>query len=194
MATGGAEGFLRCGCMSGFDSVIERRPYHRNCGCALHGKNGGCPLPGAGKSRAVSYPIRRSWSEGSLVLMASAQPSSAATSPAVAQAPPKGRMRRLGSSSSFCDEFEEWRVRHVHSTLHVFWNMKSVLEISIWEIPNLIDSFFFFILFQISIDKHPMLPCSFMIFAYIYIYMYIDSLSSLLGLQSRFPNTHRLEK
>ncbi|KAK4757576.1 hypothetical protein SAY87_018877 [Trapa incisa] len=111
MATGAADAFLRCGCMSGFDLGIDRRPYHRNCSCALHEKkNGGsCPLPGAGKGRAVSYPIRRSWSEGSLALMASAQPppSSAGTSPVLAPMLPKGRMKKLGSSSSFCDDFDE---------------------------------------------------------------------------------------
>ncbi|OWM72850.1 uncharacterized protein LOC116194321 [Punica granatum] len=108
MATGAADGFLRCGCISGFDSGVERRPYHKNCSCALHEKKkgGGCPLAGAGKNRSVSYPIRRAWSEGSLALMANSQPSPS-TSPAVAQAPAKGQMRRLGSSSSFCSEFEE---------------------------------------------------------------------------------------
>ncbi|KAK4775331.1 hypothetical protein SAY86_010266 [Trapa natans] len=92
MATGAADGFLRCGCMSSFDCLIERRPYHKNCGCALHEKKNGC-WSGSGKSRAVSYPIRRTWSEGSLTLMAGAQ-TSPATSPRVAQILAKGQMRR----------------------------------------------------------------------------------------------------
>ncbi|XP_039141179.1 uncharacterized protein LOC120278451 [Dioscorea cayenensis subsp. rotundata] len=40
MATG-VEALLRCvfeGCIAFSDADIERRPYHRNCGCALHGK------------------------------------------------------------------------------------------------------------------------------------------------------------
>lgn len=80
-ATGAADGFLRCvyeGCISGRDTEIERRPYHRNCGCALHSKsnqkgrgNHYTCSNGLPKSKNVSYPIRRSWSEGSLVLAAS---------------------------------------------------------------------------------------------------------------------------
>ncbi|KAF9614440.1 hypothetical protein IFM89_018585 [Coptis chinensis] len=41
MAT--AEGLLRCvfdGCLSVSDIEIERRPYHRNCSCALHKSKG----------------------------------------------------------------------------------------------------------------------------------------------------------
>ncbi|XP_010047178.2 uncharacterized protein LOC104436145 [Eucalyptus grandis] len=86
MATGAAECLLRCvyeGCISGCDSGIERRPYHRNCGCALHKKSGSnFPRPPTGKGKSVSYPIRRAWSEGSLVLMASAS-SSPSSSPVV---------------------------------------------------------------------------------------------------------------
>ncbi|KAK4746555.1 hypothetical protein SAY87_025592 [Trapa incisa] len=105
MATGAADGFLRCGCMSSFDCVIERRPYHKNCGCALHEKKNDA---GSGKSRAVSYPIRRTWSEGSLALMAGAQ-MSPVTSPVVAQMLIKGLMRRPGSCSSFPNDLEEER-------------------------------------------------------------------------------------
>ncbi|KAK7329987.1 hypothetical protein VNO77_24171 [Canavalia gladiata] len=59
------------GSISGYDNCIERRPYHRNCGCALHNKsfkNCTHKLP---MCNSVSYPIRRAWSEGSLVLAAS---------------------------------------------------------------------------------------------------------------------------
>nr|XP_010942290.1 uncharacterized protein LOC105060324 [Elaeis guineensis] len=47
------------GCIAFFDNEIRRRPYHRNCSCALH-QSGGLPkdLPCNTK---VSYPIRRSW-------------------------------------------------------------------------------------------------------------------------------------
>lgn len=60
------------GCISGYDNCIERRPYHRNCGCALHKKqpkNRTHKLP---RCNNVSYPMKRACSEGSLVLAAAA--------------------------------------------------------------------------------------------------------------------------
>ncbi|PKA48295.1 hypothetical protein AXF42_Ash020730 [Apostasia shenzhenica] len=42
-----------------FDGEIRRRPYHRNCGCALHRSRvvpADAPCP---TSSTVSYPIRR---------------------------------------------------------------------------------------------------------------------------------------
>ncbi|KAL0903587.1 hypothetical protein M5K25_027977 [Dendrobium thyrsiflorum] len=42
-----------------FDGEIRRRPYHRNCGCALHRSRAiavDAPCP---SSSTVSYPIRR---------------------------------------------------------------------------------------------------------------------------------------
>ncbi|KAK7291991.1 hypothetical protein RIF29_07592 [Crotalaria pallida] len=79
MATGAAaDGLFRSvysGSISGYDNCVERRPYHRNCGCALHNNkspsnNNNCThkLP---RSNNVSYPLRRAWSEGNLVLAAS---------------------------------------------------------------------------------------------------------------------------
>ncbi|KAI4335607.1 hypothetical protein L6164_014240 [Bauhinia variegata] len=79
-----ADGFFQClyeGCISGYDNQVERRPYHRNCGCALHSKTRKNCTPKSAKCNQVSYPIRRSWSEGSLTLMASAH-SSPSSSPA----------------------------------------------------------------------------------------------------------------
>ncbi|KAL3535958.1 hypothetical protein ACH5RR_004419 [Cinchona calisaya] len=74
MATGAAgDGILRRvfdGCISGSDLTIQRRPYHRNCSCALHKSRGHCSH--ASKYHNVSYPIRRSWSESCLALMAAA--------------------------------------------------------------------------------------------------------------------------
>nr|XP_027065419.1 uncharacterized protein LOC113691474 [Coffea arabica] len=74
MATGAAgDGILRGmfdGCISGSDLGIQRRPYHRNCSCALHKSRGHCSH--ASKYNNVSYPIRRSWSEGCLALMGAA--------------------------------------------------------------------------------------------------------------------------
>ncbi|KAK8597900.1 hypothetical protein V6N13_095294 [Hibiscus sabdariffa] len=71
MATGAVDGFFRSlpyeGCICGSDLDVERRPYHRNCRCALHDKslhgNCSCFFP---KSKKVSYPVRRSWNEGCL--------------------------------------------------------------------------------------------------------------------------------
>ncbi|KAI4344234.1 hypothetical protein L6164_011484 [Bauhinia variegata] len=87
MATGAAaDGLFRSvfeGCISGYDNDVERRPYHRNCGCALHSKSGKNSTRKLANCNHVSYPMRRSWSEGSLTLMASAHssPSSSPTAP-----------------------------------------------------------------------------------------------------------------
>ncbi|KAG6481391.1 hypothetical protein ZIOFF_057992 [Zingiber officinale] len=46
------------GCISAFDSEIKRRPYHRNCSCALHKtqrSSRGHPRPCA--AAKVSYPL-----------------------------------------------------------------------------------------------------------------------------------------
>ncbi|KAB5514557.1 hypothetical protein DKX38_028463 [Salix brachista] len=82
MATGSADGFFRYvydGCLSGGDMGMDRRPYHRNCRCALHKSKENCPhaLP---RCKNVSYPIKRSWSEGSLALMVAANSSSSSSS------------------------------------------------------------------------------------------------------------------
>ncbi|KAI4376721.1 hypothetical protein MLD38_014450 [Melastoma candidum] len=78
-----AEALIRCvyeGCISGCDSCFERRPYHRNCGCALHKLRKGCPHAPP-RTNNISYTIRRSWSEGCLALMASANGTSPSLSP-----------------------------------------------------------------------------------------------------------------
>ncbi|KAJ8562239.1 hypothetical protein K7X08_011530 [Anisodus acutangulus] len=86
MATGAAgDGIFRGvfdGCISG-DMGIQRRPYHRNCGCELHRSGGNCSH--SSRCINVSYPIRRSWSESCLSLAASA--SSGHSSPASSPAP-----------------------------------------------------------------------------------------------------------
>ncbi|TYI48380.1 hypothetical protein E1A91_D13G244300v1 [Gossypium mustelinum] len=78
MAAGAADGIfwsLYEGCISGNEIGIERRPYHKNCRCALHDKSrGNCPLSIA-KSNNVSYPMRRAWSEGCLMMTAAASSS-----------------------------------------------------------------------------------------------------------------------
>ncbi|KAK6156572.1 hypothetical protein DH2020_010820 [Rehmannia glutinosa] len=83
MATGAAgDGLLRGmfeGCISGGDMGIQRRPYHKNCKCALHKSRGHCAH--SSRNSVVSYPIRRSWSEGCLALMNASSPTTAATTP-----------------------------------------------------------------------------------------------------------------
>lgn len=84
MAHGAAstDGLLRCvyeGCLAGCDGAVERRPYHRYCSCALHKSRSNFPCS---HSRSLSYPIRKSWSENCLALMASS-PSSSPSSPAL---------------------------------------------------------------------------------------------------------------
>ncbi|KAK7329988.1 hypothetical protein VNO77_24172 [Canavalia gladiata] len=63
MATGASHMMLRCvfeGSISSHDMEVERRPYHKNCGCALHNLNGisskACP-----HQRNVSYTKKTSW-------------------------------------------------------------------------------------------------------------------------------------
>ncbi|WOH06009.1 hypothetical protein DCAR_0625432 [Daucus carota subsp. sativus] len=74
MATGAAGGGIyrslyNDGCITGHDGGIQRRPYHRNCSCALHNTRGYCGH--ASQNTKVSYPMRRNSSEGCLSLMAS---------------------------------------------------------------------------------------------------------------------------
>lgn len=117
MASGAssAEGFFRCiyeGCISGCDTAIERRPYHRNCSCALHKsskKKSQCSH-GLPKTKNVSYPIRRAWSEGSLAMVAA---SYASTQSSPSSSPMVGvgvgvKNYQLGS----CDEVEEEEESH----------------------------------------------------------------------------------
>lgn len=91
MATGAAagDGMFRNvfeGCISGCDTGIERRPYHRNCGCALHKSRGKCSHSNR-SGMNVSYPIRRSWSDGCLALAAAAAAASRSASPSPSSTP-----------------------------------------------------------------------------------------------------------
>ncbi|XVE71576.1 hypothetical protein DITRI_Ditri10aG0162400 [Diplodiscus trichospermus] len=73
MATGAAEMMLRCvfeGSITMQDSLIERRPYHRNCDCALH-KLKGVFSSACSRSRNLSFPKKQSWDDFSLCLSAS---------------------------------------------------------------------------------------------------------------------------
>ncbi|XVF88225.1 hypothetical protein PTKIN_Ptkin19aG0033000 [Pterospermum kingtungense] len=110
MATGAAaDGLFRSiyeGCISGSDIGIERRPYHRNCRCALHDRSrGNCPhaFP---KTKNVSYPMRRAWSEGCLA-MAAAAAASCHSSPSSSPAPAAGHGKlQLESYKEEEEEFE----------------------------------------------------------------------------------------
>ncbi|XP_028760831.1 uncharacterized protein LOC114735618 [Neltuma alba] len=95
MAASAADGFFRGvyeGCISGHDNDVQRRPYHRNCGCAIHDKSSSSSSsPKAacthrGKSNNVSYPLRRAWSESCLAMAAynNSAHSSPSSSPATA--------------------------------------------------------------------------------------------------------------
>ncbi|KAI6682376.1 hypothetical protein NL676_036257 [Syzygium grande] len=73
MATIAAETMLRCvydGSLSLNDVEIERRPYHRNCGCALHKLKGSrstaCP-----HHNNISFPRKELLTNCSLTTAAS---------------------------------------------------------------------------------------------------------------------------
>ncbi|KAJ6698590.1 HOMEODOMAIN PROTEIN 8 putative-RELATED [Salix purpurea] len=83
MATGAADGFFRYvhdGCLSGGEVGFDRRPYHRNCRCALHNSKENCSHT-MSRYKNVSYPIKRRWSEGNLALMVANSSSSSSNSP-----------------------------------------------------------------------------------------------------------------
>ncbi|XP_047339629.1 uncharacterized protein LOC124943116 [Impatiens glandulifera] len=83
MATGAAgDGLIRGffdPCISGADAGIQHCPYHKNCSCALHKSRGQCSHSTSGNN--VSYPIRRTWSEGSFTFMAASSSAAAYVSP-----------------------------------------------------------------------------------------------------------------
>ncbi|KAJ7957472.1 Zinc finger, SWIM-type [Quillaja saponaria] len=73
MATGAAQMMLQNvfgGSIPMHDLEIERRPYHKNCSCALHKLKGGCsnafPL-----QRNLSFPNKKEWTDSSMSITAS---------------------------------------------------------------------------------------------------------------------------
>uniref|UniRef100_A0A7N0RGE1 Uncharacterized protein n=1 Tax=Kalanchoe fedtschenkoi TaxID=63787 RepID=A0A7N0RGE1_KALFE len=101
-AAGDGMQFVFDSCLSGCDCGIDRRPYHRNCGCALHkSRSRGClrrTESGCGGNK-VAFPIRRAWSEGSLALAAAAGcGSSVNISPASGSSPAAEAMGRRKAS------------------------------------------------------------------------------------------------
>ncbi|EYU34915.1 hypothetical protein ABFS82_11G037800 [Erythranthe guttata] len=70
MATGAADLMFRCvfdGSLSMGDMDIERRPYHRDCKCALHETKGTC----SHSNGNISFPKREFKSKCSLSLSSS---------------------------------------------------------------------------------------------------------------------------
>ncbi|KAH0970222.1 hypothetical protein GBA52_022378 [Prunus armeniaca] len=72
MTSAGVAGMMfQCvfeGSLSMRDTEIERRPYHKNCSCALHkSKEGACSNA---CQRNISFPKKQSWSDGSLCMQA----------------------------------------------------------------------------------------------------------------------------
>ncbi|XP_031263959.1 uncharacterized protein LOC116122196 [Pistacia vera] len=68
MATIAVEMMLRCAtdCSLSFnDFDIERRPYHKNCSCALHNLKGVCPNA-CSKQNNISFSKKKSWPDCSL--------------------------------------------------------------------------------------------------------------------------------
>ncbi|TKY73063.1 Cyclophilin peptidyl-prolyl cis-trans isomerase family protein isoform 1 [Spatholobus suberectus] len=62
MAIGASHMMLQClfgGTISMNDMEVERRPYHKNCGCALHNLKDICSNVGH-KQRHVSFPKKMS--------------------------------------------------------------------------------------------------------------------------------------
>ncbi|XP_058725883.1 uncharacterized protein LOC131597190 [Vicia villosa] len=112
MATGAADGFLRPiyeGSISGYDHTVERRPYHRKCGCTLHSKSSkiSCQNKSPICSGKIVYPIRRAWSEGNLALSASAY-SSHSPSPSASPSPsPLGGVKSRRSYVDLESQFDD---------------------------------------------------------------------------------------
>lgn len=59
-------------CIAAVNAEKQRRPYHRNCGCALHDKSRPCPKDSPCRAK-LSYPVcPRACRRGSLVAVAPA--------------------------------------------------------------------------------------------------------------------------
>ncbi|EEF38888.1 conserved hypothetical protein [Ricinus communis] len=84
MAMIGADLMLCCvfdGCLSVQDMEIKRRPYHRNCNCALHNLKGVCPAA-CFQRRNISFPIKKhSWRDCSLSIAVPGDSSSSKSNP-----------------------------------------------------------------------------------------------------------------
>ncbi|KAJ9688864.1 hypothetical protein PVL29_014487 [Vitis rotundifolia] len=73
MAAGAAEAILWCvfdASISMSDMEIERRPYHRNCSCAMHKLKGVCSNA-CSQQKNISYSKKKSLDDCSLSIKAS---------------------------------------------------------------------------------------------------------------------------
>ncbi|KAB2023971.1 hypothetical protein ERO13_D06G049025v2 [Gossypium hirsutum] len=73
MGSGAAEMMFRGvfeGSISMQDCLIERRPYHRNCQCALHNLKGICSSTCSSRTTNISFPKKQTWGDCSLSLSA----------------------------------------------------------------------------------------------------------------------------
>ncbi|KAK6248276.1 hypothetical protein QUC31_019841 [Theobroma cacao] len=74
MVTGAAaEMMLRCvleGSLVMQEIEIERRPYHRNCSCALHNLKGVCSSA-CSRTRSISFSKKKTWSDCTLSMATS---------------------------------------------------------------------------------------------------------------------------
>ncbi|KAL7239601.1 hypothetical protein ACSBR2_005493 [Camellia fascicularis] len=69
MAAGAAKMVLQCifdGTILTYDTEIERRPYHRNCGCMLHKSGDDYSNACCAHCKNIYFTKKRSWSESSL--------------------------------------------------------------------------------------------------------------------------------
>ncbi|KAK2646734.1 hypothetical protein Ddye_021929 [Dipteronia dyeriana] len=66
MASGAAEMVLGCvfnGSLSIHELNIDRRPYHKNCSCALHDVKGICSSNTCSKKNNLSFQKKHEWSK-----------------------------------------------------------------------------------------------------------------------------------
>ncbi|KAK9947410.1 hypothetical protein M0R45_003036 [Rubus argutus] len=74
MSAFGVSGMMfQCVCegsLSREDTEIERRPYHKNCNCALHKSKGGSCSNACPQQRNISFPKKQSRSDSSLCISA----------------------------------------------------------------------------------------------------------------------------
>ncbi|KAH7569138.1 hypothetical protein ACOSP7_012373 [Xanthoceras sorbifolium] len=67
------------GSLSLTDMEVERRPYHRNCSCALHNLKLGASSSAAAccsKQNKLLFPKKKSWTAGCSLLSSMASPTS----------------------------------------------------------------------------------------------------------------------
>ncbi|KAL6223779.1 hypothetical protein ACLB2K_002637 [Fragaria x ananassa] len=64
------------GSLSMQDTEIERRPYHKNCNCALHRSKGGACSNAFPQQRNISFPKKQSSADNSICIATTSKLSS----------------------------------------------------------------------------------------------------------------------